>query len=103
MTTQPITNPSAKARFMASPDNITKHREMVDSREFERAIDFGLMQYQQRLAFTLADETNSNAAAAAALKMKGAMEFVTELRMLGEAPRPIPTPARGDNLNHNLS
>lgn len=88
---------------MASPDNITKHREMVDSREFERAIDFGLMQYQQRLAFTLADETNSNAAAAAALKMKGAMEFVTELRMLGEAPRPIPTPARGDNLNHNLS
>jgi len=87
---------------MQSQDNITKHRAMVDTREFERAADFALMQYQARLAITL-DENNPQAVNASALKMKGAIEFLSELRMLGETPKPVPMPARADNLIHTLS
>jgi len=77
-----VKNPSPKARFQESQDNISKHRDMIQSREFQRASDFALLQYQIKLAA----ETNGNVnlAAAAHMKLCGAAELLLVMRNLGE-------------------
>lgn len=79
-----IVNPTPKTRFMASDQNVTKHRQLVDSREFERGVDFALMEYQTQLMGAV---TDGNHAAAVALKLRGAHEFLQIFRMLGEQVR----------------
>ena len=93
MTTNPVHNASPKTRFMASNDNITKHRNLVDSREFERAADFAMMEYTAQLAQR---ESNS---AIVGLKIVGALEFLKEFRLLSEKPEIKPLPKVSDNLS----
>lgn len=85
-------NPYPKARFLASNDNVNKHRDMVDSRTFERACDFALLQYQAELC-----ERESNPTVIG-LKIAGAQEFVKLFRLLSEDVKVKPTPRPNDNL-----
>jgi hypothetical protein len=89
-----LSNPPPKTRFLQSADNITKHRSMVDSREYERAVDFGLMQYFAELAAQVKD---GNSAAMVGFKVAGAFEAVQSMRMLSEQPKVTRVPVN-DNL-----
>lgn len=93
-----ITNPSPKKRFQESTDNISKHRDLIQSREFQRACDFAILQYASRLQ----DETNGNlnAAAAAHLRMTGAQEFLWTMRNLSEAAEFTAKRTETPNLDH---
>lgn len=102
MATQPppapsaLANPTPKARFLQTASNITQHRQMVDSAPFIRAIDFALLHYQTMLG----DQTrDAQTAMASGTKLQGALEFVTQLRMLSETQTPIPRRDTG-NLDH---
>ena len=75
---------------MASDQNVSKHRALVDSREFERGVDFALLEYQTQL---MGGVTDGNHAAAVALKLRGVHEFLQIFRMLSEQvriPRNLP-------------
>lgn len=96
---RPNLNPPPKHRFQESADNISKHREMVESRTFERAIDFALMQYQLLLAAET--QRNPGAAAFSGLKATGAVEFVDVLKNLSEMP-PIIRNDPPSNLDHKV-
>lgn len=94
-----VTNPTPKKRFQESTDNISKHRDLIQTREFERASDFAMLQYAARLQ----EETNGNlnSAAAAHLRMTGAQEFLSIFRNLGESVE-LPTHrVETPNLDHN--
>lgn len=65
---------------------------MIDSREFSRAADFAMLQYQRSL---LSKETNP---AAVGMKMAGAQEFLIELKLLSEDVQMKPVPPVNDNL-----
>lgn len=95
-----IRNPSPKTRFQESIDNISKHRDLIQTREFQRASDYAMLQYQVELA----GQTNGNVnlAAAAHMKLCGAQEFMLVLRNLGESFE-LPT-GGGDttNLRHDV-
>src|SRR5512143_438673 len=92
-----VTNPSPKARFLDAPLHITKHRDMLQLPEFDRAITFALLEYQATLSKGPLD---FNSCAAAHLRIQGAQEFIHILRNLAEAPTPL-TGARTDgNLDH---
>jgi hypothetical protein len=73
---------------------------MVESKEFERAIDFGLLQYMAQLEQE-ADQ-NLNVAAASYLRMVGARQFVWTLRNLAESTEFIPRRAETPNLDHTV-
>lgn len=92
-------NPSAKTRFQESNQNISDHRAMVESRAFQRACDFALMEYQGQLA--LVSSENPQLSGAVGLKLAGANEFLMTMRLLSEAPRLIPRRVP-DNLDHKV-
>lgn len=92
-----VTTPLPKVRFQESKDNVTKHRDLVASREFERAIDYALLQYQASLAATVTQDFNGMASMG--LRLMGAQEFVRTLRMLAESAS-LPDTKVTDNLNH---
>lgn len=69
----------------------------MDSREFERGTDFAMLQYCIVLTQNLPDD---KAAAAAGYKMAGAMEYLLQVKMLGEVPPPAPK-RTSDNLKEN--
>lgn len=92
----PLKNPQPKIRFQASGDNVSKHRDLMDSPEYQRAIDFGLLQYVAAVSQGI---TDGNTAMAAGFKILGAVELLSTVRMLSETPMPVvvaPVP----NLNH---
>jgi hypothetical protein len=95
-----VKSPSPKARFQESADNVSKHRDLIQMKEFQRASDYALLQYAARLQHDT--EGNLNAAAAAHLKMTGAQEFLATFRNLSESvelpSRRIETP----NLDHGI-
>lgn len=91
-------NPSPKHRFQESKDNVEKHRNMLQSREFERAIDFALAEYQRYMAQGPLD-ASPNQALAGHYKQMGAVEFVHVLKTLAEPP-PAITPRVIDQLDH---
>lgn len=95
MNNQPITNKTPKVRFMETAANIHKHRALVDSEDFQRGVDFALLQYQLDLANQISD---GNSAVGVGLRIKGAQEFLFTLRNLSEMPK-IAGPVRVlDNL-----
>jgi len=95
----PITNPSPKRRFMASAQNVTSHRDMIATREFERGSDFAMLQYQWTVN---AGMTDTQSALAAAYKLQGANEFLQTMKLLGETPR-MPAPVIDQqNLDHKV-
>lgn len=87
-----VINPTPKTRFQLSNDNITKHRTMIDSREFMRASDFALLEYMNRCR---KNETNPTVLG---LKLVGAQEFLDELKLLSEKLELKPLPRVDDNL-----
>lgn len=94
-----LPNPNPKTRFLThSPAHtISKHREMVDSEAFQKAVDFSLLQYQADLSNQIRD---GNTAATAGFKMQGVIEFMGILRNLSETPTP-PRRESTDNLKHD--
>lgn len=90
--TQRIINPSPKTRFQQSTDSISKHRAMVDTREFSRAADFAMLQYQRELSIK---ESNP---AVLGMKLVGAQEFLNTMTMLAETIELKPLPKTSDNL-----
>ena len=91
-------NPSPKARFISSKENITAHRALMDLNETQRALDYGLLEYMRVLCEQNAD---ANGAAASHFKLRGAVEFVHLLKNLSETPGRLPPPPP-DNLNHRI-
>lgn len=102
MNSTPIANPTPKAKFQESNDNISKHRAMVDSREFERAQDVGLLEHTAAIALTF-NPTSQVEAIAAAFRIRGALEYAMQMRMLAEKPLPPRPVTPVGNLDHNLS
>lgn len=99
LTRQPVnTNPSPKARFRESTQNITAHRDMLQSPEFERALDFAALEYQLQAA---ARVTDGNGALALGYKLLGVQEFISTLKMLSEVPQPMPRTI-DQNLDHKV-
>lgn len=94
----PNVNPTPKQRFLESKDNVSKHRELIGSREFDRAVDTGLAEYQRYLAQGPTDG-NVNLALAGHYKQQGAIEFVHILKNLAEQPPPAPVRTL-DQLDH---
>jgi hypothetical protein len=93
----PVTLISPKQRFQLSGDNVSKHRDLISSREFERAVDFAVHQYSVDLASTC---TDANHAMAVGLKLAGAHEFLTILKNLALTASVSERPQKNDNLNH---
>lgn len=90
-----ITNPTPKQRFMESADNISRHRSMIDSREFQRGLDFALLEYQHQ-CMRLVNEPNS--AASMGLRLRGVYEFLDVFRLLGENVKITAVPRVQDSL-----
>jgi len=94
-----ITNNYPKLEFQQSSDNISKHRELIVSKSFERGIQYALAHYHRLLT-----ERNPNEAMMSHFKSAGAEEFVKELRMLAEKPKiPQIVPKPSDNLPGNTN
>lgn len=96
-TSKPNLNPSPKERFLESRQNISDHRAMVETRTFQRAIDYSLLQYQIKLTEEIS--ANPQMAGGQAWKLAGVTEFVAMLKTFSETPtivRRIVT----DNLDH---
>jgi hypothetical protein len=91
----PVTNLDPQSRFQLSNDNISKHREMVDSREFERATDTALLQYQAELC---SRETNPTVIG---LKIAGALGYLRTVKLLSEKPVLTSLPKPNDNLTES--
>ena len=77
-------NPPPKARFRESADNISKHRALVESREYQRAWDFGMLQYLRQLSLEVKD---TNSALAAGYKLVAAFEIQRTINSLSELPK----------------
>lgn len=90
----PLNNPSPKTRFLQNPSHVHKHREAMVSDVFERASDLATIQHMAAVTQNVVDDAT---AAAAGWQIKGALEYLLTLRMLGEVPR-IVKPADTDNL-----
>lgn len=95
---QVVTNPTPKAAFQESAQNISKHRDMIASGEFGRAAMFALLEYQRILCQNTPPE-NFNFCAASHFKMLGAQEFLHTLRNLAESPK-VPVIVPDGNLDH---
>ena len=91
-----IVNPTPKMRFMDSNENLSKHRTLVDSKEFQRAEDFAMRQYTIEQMNRV---TDANSAAAAGLKLLGAHEFLTTFRLLSEQAKIATIRPVTDNLS----
>ena len=87
-----------RTRFQESSQNISKHRELVGSGEFQRACDYGILEYVARLTSST-DAGDQAAMHAMGLKISGAHEFLLVIRMLSEKPT-APTPTVVPNLDH---
>lgn len=102
MANEPVTvnlNPSPKFRFRESNQNISDHRALVETRTFQRACDYALMEYQAQLAIQASE--NPQLAGAVGLKLAGANEFLMTLRLLSEMPRIVSKPVI-QNLDHKV-
>jgi len=80
-----IVNPTPRQQFQESPDNISKHRALIELPQFARATHMALLQYQRQL--TDSPPADMGGAAGAYLRILGAQEFVNILLNLGEQPQ----------------
>lgn len=91
-------NPSPKLLFRVNTVKVKNHISMVSSPVLKESIDVALLEYQHRLAGNTAE---SNGAAAAMFKIKGALEFIDELYKLAYAPEPRKQVPDGAKIDHN--
>ncbi len=94
----PIKNPTPRERFRESGDNISKNRNLVDSPEFQRCIDFSLLEYQVLLSRQI---TDGNSSMANGFKLQGALEIVNVMRNLAETA-PAVQKVVNQQLDHNV-
>lgn len=92
-----VTNPAPKSRFQESGGNISEHRDLLQGKSFERAIDWALLQYQYELC---REKGDLNSSAAKHLRMQGAQEFIDVLKYLAESPT-REMASKITNLDHN--
>ena len=85
---------SPRQRFQNVGAYVRAHQEMADSPDFIRSADVAMSEYSQ----TLALKTEIANAAANAMKLQGAQEFLTVLKRLGEVQKPLPPRRDPDNL-----
>jgi hypothetical protein len=90
-------NLAARQRFQLSPDNLRKHRDMIETHEFQRGTDFAMLDTAAFLAATVKDDESAKAAGHA---LRGAHEFLYRLKMLAEVPKSQPKIVDMGNLNH---
>lgn len=81
-----ISNAMPKARFAESGDNLRKHRDLVDSKEFQRGTDFAILEYATHLASSVSD---ANSALRAGFALAGAIDYVLTLKTLADVPKPL--------------
>jgi hypothetical protein len=98
-----ILHPTPKMVFMSSGNNVSAHRKMLESPEFQRAIDYAKSHYTRALHASAPNNLDSpNFASAAAMsfeRIQGMEDFISILMTLSETPPPLPERARGgDNL-----
>lgn len=77
-------NASPKVRFIANGKAVRAHRDMVDSDEFHYSCDYALLQYIHDLAPRCNDLPSSSAVG---YQLRGAIDFVSTLKRLGEIER----------------
>lgn len=82
---------------MESSDFTSKHRNLVDSPEFQRACDFAMLELTRELSNAAND---ANASIPVALMIRGAHKFVETFRNLSEKPLDVPSVPPMRNLNH---
>lgn len=92
----PVFNPSPKNRFRESGDNISKHRALLEMREFDRALDFAQLQYTLQASSRV---TDANGALALGYKLLGVQEFISTLKTLSEQ-QIVPNQTVAENLDH---
>lgn len=92
----PEVNPSPKARFLANKDFVNKHHDLIQSPEFQRGLDYALLEMQRRLADRNPQTTQD--AMGAYYEAKGATDFVKLLKNLAESERPQIKTIDRDNL-----
>ena len=93
-------NATPRARFQSSAQNISKHRDMIETNEFQRGTDFAMLDIAAFLAATVKDDESAKAAGHA---IRGAHEFLYRLKMLAEVPKTTPKSADMGNLSHERS
>lgn len=71
----------------------------MSSPVLKESIDVALLEYQRKLAIGTND---SNGAAGAMFKIKGALEFIDELIRLAEAPHQPRSISTGERLDHSV-
>ena len=81
---------------MESGNNISGHRKLVDSSEFQRAEDFAMREFTAEQMNKFGD---ANGAAAAALRIQGAHLFMQTFRLLSETPKIAAAPKILDHLS----
>jgi hypothetical protein len=81
-----ILNPSPKTRFQEVESNIRDHKRMVDLPEFQKGMDYAMLEAQSRWARQVND---GQTAMAVGLKIQGALEFIQELVLLAENQVPV--------------
>lgn len=93
---------SPRSRFQSSGDNVKKHRDMIDLPEFQRGIDFALLEYQRSMAINMNPQstTFTSENIAMAQRLAGAQEFIHVLRELAEPAKVAPAPPPAKNLVH---
>jgi hypothetical protein len=94
---QPI-NPTPKSRFQSSSDNVAKHRKLLELPELQRALDYAMMSYSNRISFEIKD---GNSAMIAGAKQLAIHEFITEFKSLAETAPATAARRDLDNLGGN--
>jgi hypothetical protein len=95
MPAQPTSNPSPKSRFLESNDNISKHKRMIESNEYQRGLDFSMLQYQADLALRCSDPNNAHVMG---IKLSGVLEFLDVMKRLADSPQEWKSPTFKDHL-----
>lgn len=89
---------------MSSNNNIASHKRMIESPEFERAMQFAQLQYMRRLHEIAPDKLDAPGFAGAAAmcfeRLQGMEDFIKILNTLADAVQ-LPEPrVLQDNLEH---
>lgn len=94
-----VINPTPKQQFMASSRKVSAHRNTMQMEPIQEGLNMAMLQYQLLLATSTQD---SNGAAAAMFKIKGALEFIDVFLKLGESPKIQADSGKVTQLNHQL-
>lgn len=92
----PNVNPSPKERFLSNREFVTKHHDLIQLPEFQRALDYALLQMSRELA--IRETPDAQDAMGAHYEIKGANDFIKTLKRLAESDIPQTKTVDRDNL-----